>query len=390
MFFQICDSKLDNFPVNYRHNNLVINLDEGWQTAYDQHNNILFYKGYLDNDKIENKLLEIANQEEPFFTGNFCLIKCFNQGVTIKTDRFRSFPLFYNGTNLTNLYATGHQIHTDSYVMLKDNLEKVESKFILIENKTYKNVSFDYCVEQVDSILTNKFKTFSENNSLPIYIFLSGGIDTTTLYSYVLKLKIPHVLVNYLHTDLDYFYLKNHTTLSTNWGFTQIHHWSKPCVLISGAPGDEFTARSPTTANMLLRYYDTSIDLLLENNKNSLHYFYFLKYVELFRSQHHLQYSSLGDVIKECSNMLVNDYQHWHLGHTMVYTPFRDLEIFETVSCLHKEDLIKQVFDSVLQKKLIARNAPQLLKTLSKNKNTGNYMENLTSIYTEQPLDNNL
>jgi hypothetical protein len=361
-------------------------LDNGWQTTHDEHNNTLFYKGYLDKGKIENYILDIANQEEPFYTGNFCLIKCFNQGVTVKTDRYRSFPIYYDGTCLTNLYATGDKIHTDSYVMLKDNLEKVESKFVLVENKHYKNISFNYCVDKVDYILTNKFKTFFESNLLPVHIFLSGGIDTTTLYAYVLKLGIPHVLVNYLHTDLDYFYLKNHYTLSNSWGFTQIHHWAKPCILMSGAPGDEFTARSPTTANMLLRYYNTGIDELLDDYKDSLHYSYFSRYVNLFKSQSELKYNSLDHVIKECSNMILNDYQHWHLGHTMVYTPFRDIEIFDIVAALEKNDLVEQIFNSTVQKELIRLNAPHLIDCLSTNKNTGNFMENLTDIYNLQPL----
>jgi hypothetical protein len=389
MFFQISNSKLDNFPVNYRHNNLVVNLDDGWHIAYDEHNNTLFYKGYLDKGKIKDYILEISNQEEPLYTGNFCLLKCFNQGVTVKTDRYRSFPIYYD-SSLTNLHATGDKIHTDSYVMIKNNLEKVESKFKLIELKNFQNLSFDSCVDKIDNILQNKLTAFFESNSLPLHIFLSGGIDTTTLYSYVLKLKIPHVLINCLHTDLDYFYLKNHYTLSNNWGFNQIHHWSTPCVLISGAPGDEFTVRSPTTANMLLKYYNTGIDKLLENYKDSLHYFYFLKYLDIFKSQSHLHYNSLSDAIFDCSNMLVNDYQHWHMGQTIVYTPFRDMEIFETIACLRRNDLIEQVFGSVIQRELIKRNNPQLLHTISNKKNTGNYMENLTNLNIVQLPDSNL
>ncbi len=382
MFFEICNSKLDNFPYNYQHNNLFINLDHGWKTAYDEHGNTIFYKGYLDKGNIEDFILDIARQEEPFLTGNFCLIKCFNQGVTVKTDRYRSFPMYYNKVCLTNLHGDGDLIHTDSFVMLTDNLEKIESKFVLIDSKHFENLSFDDCVTKVDHIIKLKLETFFKHHLLPLNVFLSGGIDTTTLYSYVLKLNIPHQLVNYFHTDLDYFYLKNHYTLSNFWGFGQIHHWSKPCILMSGAPGDEFTARSPTTANMLLRYYGTGIDELLPDYKNSLHYLYFSRYIDLFKSQNKLKYETLSQVIQECSNMIVNDYQHWHLGHTMVYTPFRDLEIFETVASMGKQDLIDQIFDSTVQKELIKRNAPHLLNTLSTNKNTGNFLENLTNIYT--------
>lgn len=388
MFFHICNSKLDNFPVNYQHNDLVVNLDSSWTKSHDAHNNVLFYKGYLDNGLIEDYILDIANQEEPFFTGNFCLIKCFNQGVTIKTDRNRSFPMYFSANGLTNLYNIGELIHTDSFVMLTNDLQKIESKFQLIAKKDFENLSFNDCVNKVDEILTKKIRTFFNNNQLPLHVFLSGGIDTTTLYSFVLKLGIPHVLVDYFHTDLDYFYLKNHATLTNYWGFGQMHYWTNPCILMSGAPGDEFTARSPATANMLLRFYNTGIDELLDKNKNSLHFNYFSRYLNLFDSQRELKFQSLNHVIKECLNMILNDYQHWHLGPTLFYTPLRDVEVFETIASLNKQDLVEQIFNSTVQKELIKRNAPHLLASLSTSKNTGNFMENLTNIYTARPLDN--
>jgi hypothetical protein len=48
------------------------------------------------------------------------------------------------------------------------------------------------------------------------------------------------------------FYLANSSDIKKYWGYRQIHHWQMPCVLASGAPGDEFMLRSPTTANQYL------------------------------------------------------------------------------------------------------------------------------------------
>jgi hypothetical protein len=86
--------------------------------------------------------------------------------------------------------------------------------------------------------------------------------------------------------------------------------------------------------------------------------------------------------------MILNDYQHWHLGHTLFYTPLRDISVFDTIASMNKQDLVEQIFHSTVQKELIKRNAPHLLASLSTSKNTGNFMENLTKIYTQQPLDN--
>ena len=53
MFFGIGPRVLDNFPVHYQHNNLVINVDSGWKQILDQHGNQLLYKGYIDNGVLD-------------------------------------------------------------------------------------------------------------------------------------------------------------------------------------------------------------------------------------------------------------------------------------------------------------------------------------------------
>lgn len=384
MFFHISNCSLDNFPYHYSHNNLVLNLDSGWHQTADQHGNKIFYKGYVDNYNLETKVLEIADQEEPFLFGNFCVIKCFDKGITIKTDRTRSFPIWYETkVGLTNLIPLAHTCWSDSFVMITDSMELLESKFSLIQKFDSDSLDLDLVIDKVDDILHEKIKIFASTNRLPIKIFLSGGIDTMLLYSYFLKLKIPHQLIDYNHIDFDYFYLKNHSTLSKFWGYKQIHHWKEDCMLVTGAPGDEFTVRSPTTANMILRAHDLNIADLLDQYKNSLHYTYFndKKYLDLWEKQRGICYNSLQQAISECLHLNVNDWQHWHLGKTLSYTPLRDIRLFVLISRLKKEQLIDQVMDSVVQKEIIKRNAPHLIECLSTQKNSYNNMENLTQIF---------
>jgi hypothetical protein len=385
MFFHIGSKMLENFPVVHHHGNLYINIDDGWTATRDQYNNLLLYKGYLDEYPIQDKLLDIAAQEEPRFLGNFCLIKCFDQGVSIKTDRLRSFPMWYDAKlGITNLQELDWNIWTDSFAMLTHDLQLVESKFDLLGTVESSTLSFDQVVDVIDAILTNKVKQFAKNNTLPLRSFLSGGIDTGLLYSYLVKHQIDNTLIDYSHIDFDYFYLKNHQTLSKFWGYNQIHHWKEPCVLLTGAPGDEFTVRSPTTANMMLRYHGTSITQLLTDSKyqDCLHRSYFLdpEYSELWEQQQQLTFNGLDHAMRECLNLIVNDYQHWHLGNTITWTPLRDMEIFKLIARLGKNDLMDQIMNSSVQKELISRNDSALLACLSTQKNSGNYMENLTNI----------
>ena len=384
MFFGIGSCVLDNFPVHYQHNNLVINLDSGWEQMPDQHGNLLLYKGYIDNGILDDYVIEISNQEEPLHNGNFCVIKCFDQGVSIKADRLRSFPIWYSATDgITNLTPLDQTVWTDSFVMLTDDLRLIESKFDAIGTIADTYLSLDQVVAHVDIILRNKIKQFTAYNTEPVNVFLSGGIDTMLLYSYIKTLNIPHNLIACAHTDFDYFYLKNHDTLAQFWGYRQFHYWNKDCFLLSGAPGDEFTVRSPATANMMMQFHGTSIPELMQQSEHrtALHYLYFNKpdYMKMWSSQHET-YTSLSQVIRACLNLNINDWQHWHLGRTISYTPLRDLDIFKTIARLEKHDLIDQVMDSIVQKTLLKNNAPELLLGLSAQKNAKNSMENLTGI----------
>lgn len=381
MFFNIGPNKLDNFPVHHKHGNLVVNLDTGWHETADSNNNKIFYKGYLDQGPIADYIELIAQQEEPKYTGNFCILKCFDQGVTVKTDRCRGFPIWYDSSlGFNNLIPYDYTCWADSFVTLSDNLKKIESKFDLIGSIESTPLNFQQVVDHVDQILTKKISKFAHTLNQPIRVFLSGGIDTTTLFSYVRKLGIPFELVNCLHTDLDYFYLKNHGDLSNFWGYRQFHYWKEPTVLLSGTPGDEFTVRSPTTANMMLRYYNTDIPEIMENYSTSLHYKYFAKFFDVYQNQKMIKFESLNHAVGACLNLIVNDWQHWHLGATISYTPLRDIDVFKTIARLEKNSLIDQIMKSTIQLALIRKNDPDLLEVLSIFKNTNNYFENLTKI----------
>jgi hypothetical protein len=69
--------------------------------------------------------------------------------------------------------------------------------------------------------------------------------------------------------------------------------------------------------------------------------------------------------------MCVNDHQHWHLGNTLTFTPFKDIRILATVLEMEKNDIAESVIDAKLQRELIGRNNAQLLSCLDQYKNQG-------------------
>ena len=386
MFFHVSKTAQNNFPYNHITENFVISLDEGWHQTTDQHGNKIWYKGYLDQGRLADHAVEIGDQEEPKYSGNFCVIKVFDQGLILRTDKLRSFPIWYDAVQgLTNLRQLKETFWTDSYVMLANDFSIIHSKYDAIGPIDDRALSLDSVVTEIDRILDQKVQDFIVQQTQPIRIFLSGGVDTALVYSYIQKHTNNYELVPYTHIDFDYFYLKNHYTLSQLWGYTQIHHWKEPCVLATGALGDEFTARSPVTANLLLLHHRLSIpELLASDYGNCLHSEYYSnpEYHRLWaEQQQNYLHKSLKDTIYECCHHNINDWQHWHFGNTLTWTPLRDLSIFKLIARLPIDELKQQIMNSVIQRRLITKNNPEILTYLSTKKNSANSFENLTNLY---------
>jgi hypothetical protein len=67
--------------------------------------------------------------------------------------------------------------------------------------------------------------------------------------------------------------------------------------------------------------------------------------------------------------MCINDHQHWHLGHTITFTPFKDIQFLQLTLELDDQNIIHAIVDASIQKALIQKNEPELLNYLAKNKN---------------------
>ena len=134
---------------------------------------------------------------------------------------------------------------------------------------------------------------------------------------------------------------------------------------------------SPTTANQYLLKNGTSIAQQLPAHPDCLHYTYFVKHLPLFEEQK-------PATAPELCNTVINDWQHWHLGNTLTWTPFRDLQLFKLFLALPYEQALGQIMNSSVSRELIERNVPGLTKVLSDQKNTDNAMRNLWGLLKTQ------
>jgi hypothetical protein len=372
MFFHISDQPQENYPCHWQLGSFCVSSDSGWQLEQVGTAQVL-YKGYADRVELTDLLMDVVLQTTPRILGNFCALVVVDNTLTIQTDRYRSFPIYIGDGTVNNLIPTDHTAWTDSMVTIHSDLAVTENKFDVI-GRTDLSVS---TVDQIDELLINKIQRFLSHNQQPLKVFLSGGVDTLLLYSYIQRLGAECELVWSLHTDLDEFYLANSSDIKKYWGYRQIHHWQMPCVLASGAPGDEFMLRSPTTANQYLLSHGTSIPEQLQNYPDCLHREYFSQYTELFSTQR-------AGITEELCNTVINDWQHWHLGNTLTWTPFRDLELFKLFLSLPYKQALGQIMNSDVSRQLIERNVPGLTQALSDQKNSNNAMRNLRGLLNQQ------
>ena len=351
MFFTISTSIDTKFPNNHFIDQLWINLDNGWT-----HSGSTFFKGYDDN---------------------FCKIIVDHSGASVEHSVNRSFPLWCKHGSISNLNPTTTQVWSDDTVRM-DSLGRITLGKLDVDLTMSPDVlTVDQAVDSICQILDSKL------NSVPdgIKLFCSGGVDTLLLYSMLPEFE----LVTEEHFDTDRFTDANHSALQQFWSYNQIHHWISPTWLATGSHGDEYLLRGPAAIGMLTAWHNINFAQLLADNPDCYHYHHFGKYSDLWKSswanRHQLQqaYPSINDLNTQILNMLVNDYQHWHLGNTLTWTPFKDLEIAKILLQCPVQELIPQFLDAKITKDLIVAYNPQIIHCVSKYKNH-NSNENLPKL----------
>jgi hypothetical protein len=390
MFFSVSKTPQLNFSANWNYHGWCIDTDQGWNVI--KHNDCaLIYKGYVDDGDLHSAVTVIANEATGLRSGNFCLLIVGRDSVQVQHSKVRSFPVWYGDKiGITNLRPLERRIYADAELILYNDLSFVTNKIEILSEVKLHTQSRSTVISAIDEILTARFTKFAAHNQLPVKIFLSGGIDTALMYSYIKKLNIPHELVLAEHIEFDQFWVCNHWTITeTHWAYKQLHHWRQPTVLVSGCPGDEFSLRNPLMANMLALYHQCTITDLLDWNQNEhyLHRSYFDNKENMLAMEAQRHDPDLKPVFTDWDQLgphlldrAANDHQHWHLGNTLTFTPMRDLEILKLMLNLPWRDQVSQMLDSAISKELIKLNSPDILDILSVQKNTGNYLENLVHL----------
>lgn len=383
MFFSINTYPLDNFDQVHKFDRLYVGVDAGW-TLHETATHLMLYKGYCDTNTMSNIVESVIEQTEPTLLGNFCFIIMNKQTgiIKIKTDLYRSFPIYYRRYfEVTNLIPSEHVVWTNNLIEMDQELDVIVTKFNTIGTVNDSLLSVDEVIDSIDQIMDRKVLGLMKNNHLPVRVYLSGGVDSLLVYSYLQKHNVECDRVKYNHVDHDKFWMMNSYDITRNWGYQQIHHWVEPTMLVSGAPGDEFMLRNPVTGDQYLKFRNMNMLELLKQPHwyGCYHYSYFCreKNMAVFRDQDVPTWRTAKEMIWHLCNNVINDWQHWHIGNTLTWTPLRDLEILKLMLRLPVEDALGQLMDCRISKEIIRRNSPELLNLLSEQKNTSNLMRNI-------------
>lgn len=395
MFFSISHTQKDNFTDHYRFGNFFVGLDSGWQLA-EINNKSVLYKGYVDTGSLDSLLGAIVEQQKPSFTGNFCaLVYCPDtEEIKIKTDVWRSFPIYINqNVEVTNLIQQSYTVWTDGIVTIDKQLNFIETKFDPIGKIDTSLISEQEGLSILDNLLTEKTKSFLAHNTKPIKVFLSGGIDSMLVFSYLKKLTEDFEFVCGEHIEWDRFYMKNRNDIKSFWGFKQYHYWLTDTILTSGVPGDEFSLRSPHTASLYVMNTENGKTIPEFNiNPGNMQYTYFSrdKNMKMFKEIELTENECISwpyeKLVWQICNNVLNDWQHWHLGKTITWTPLRDLNIIKTILRMPHDVIVKQIFDSCISKNLIERNVPGLGQAVNPQKNSFNDLSNLYDYYADNSI----
>ena len=351
MFFSISKQQNNDFPNHIKWGEFCVDFDNGWTVSAN-----LISKGYL---------------------GKSCEIRYSDIGIELTSGKRQTFPIFINDAN----FVVSNLLYTpDSFlgnVIVGSNwITRIASP---TPTFTKLNLTDDEIINQIDSTIEHAVLNFKTDK--PIKLFLTGGVDTVLLASYVIKNKIPYDLVNYEHFDLDYFMCHNRSKLKKFWAYKSLQHWRNPEVLLSGANGDEMLMRNPYDACIVTTHFGEDL-IEICKQQHFYHSSYFLKdkFSAMLENAKQIRFASEEELKQHIITRNSNDFQHWHLGNTTTLTPYDNLDLINLILNLSYPMLREQILDAGVHKLLIKRNVPRLLNLLSDDKNTDNFKK-LANLY---------
>ena len=364
MFFSVTLQPDPRFPHQHPVNQFWFNCDSGWQKQGSS-----FSKGYQDN---------------------FCQVNLDADRAWLAHNEFRTFPLWYEPGCMTNLPRGDlQQAWANITVSMDSSGEITVKKHQLDLTVPTRTLTQDQAVSEIKTILDLKAQEFQALSPQNVKFYCSGGCDTMLLYVLARAHGLDFELLTDGHYESDGFTRTNQHTLDQFWAYKQIHHWTEPTWLATGSCGDEYFLRGPAAIALITAWYDIDFAEVLKANPEAYHFHYFNKYPEVWaiawQDRHNVRRTlpMRAALNHKVLNNLANDHQHWHLGNTLTWTPFHNLDIVKILLQLDITDLMGQFVDATISKQLISRYDARAVDYISTYKNV-NSQENIKKLLENQ------
>lgn len=378
MFFNINRARhVSGMTLHFVNNGWCVSTDAGWETfeAFnDGVRTLLIAKGYCDTMSLRDAAL---HADPRTLSGNFCVIAITGTRVTVLHDRNRGFPLWHSDTDntISNMPndAARTQIHCDTTISATPTTVELSHFDPYYLEESVPQGDYTATINYIADLLAVKAAGLKEFGTAPVKSFVTGGLDSMLAYALT---KDHAELINYDHFERDRFWIKCGAGVRVAyWGYTQIHHWIAPTTITSGACGDEFFLRGPAAIALWSSRNGALPTGYLQPDSYHWEYFSRKKNREVFndtwerRDEIRAEYADPTAFTLHLLSMTLNDFQHWHLGNTLTWTPFKDIRILRAILAMPNEDIMEQMVNGDVERDLIAQLDPDLLPALNLQKN---------------------
>jgi len=358
MFFNLSKSEDARFQHRWRVGNYTLHTDNGWKEY------VVDGKRAIAKGACMEVPLSVAAFQSPRYRGTFVSIIDDVGGPTITHGVLRGFPLWKNAMSWTNM-ASLDQVEYNTYVY-RGQIEKFNPipyiSTIKLELDEVISLIDDYIAENVQGLVAN-------NDVSDLECTVTGGVDTTLIWSYLESLGVPHRSSMTRHFAWDRFIMDHKLAIDdvARWiDQHNINHYEQARWITTGGNGDAMFVRdvglpakwlAANGINMLsiTARMDYMFNTIMDDPS----------YVTEWKSPSKASTALMLDTLRRITYLS----EFWHFNNTMFFNPLQDMRISAAIMRLDPAVLARAISDATIQKELIKRRAPWMADCISQHKN---------------------
>jgi hypothetical protein len=349
MFFDIAILPNNGLPKHSKLGKWTISTDLGW-TETHKDGDTVFEKGLLHNR---------------------CAIRFHGDQWRLETPEIKTFPLWASadGLRVSNCVPLHEKIHNFNQVKYEDSLviEYQEPTWVEAMFNRFDCLDKETLVEKISTVIVEQAKKLAQYR-LPVLVPATGGVDTTVVRSALDYAGVDYSVAGASRSQSQsQKYILEHNRMAEGnfWGYKQMADTITPHIQATGFWGDEYLQRNPVYTHMYLQHFNKDITKAYDDQGHS--------YMRNFFDHHYRNKVKTFDCTsrprRRLQDMVLNDFQAWHIDECLTWTPLGDIEILKLSLRATPEVAIDQCVNAGLSMSIIETLNPHNLRLLDENKN---------------------